>query len=148
MQNLTWCWPGSCKQDTTKQSRIDTITELQLIILVRTRTDTLEYCHNQYIKVIGKNKNWYLVVVKWMEFPSAIALCLLLNLLQRVVADQKAFTWILNQEHSWFIEIAFVYNIGMCACVSAFKCINNQWCDIDPMWLVKFYGFLFQFLSL
>ena len=45
------------------QSRINTITELHLIWLVRTRTDTklwpsrFEYYHNEYIKTTNKNKN-------------------------------------------------------------------------------------------
>ena len=28
-----------------------------------------------------------------------------------------AFTCFLNQAHAWFLEIAFVWNVGMCVCV-------------------------------
>ena len=38
--------------------------------------------------------------------------------------------------HAWFLKIALVHDIGMCVCVrvSTPEGINNQWCDIDPVW--------------
>ena len=49
----------------------------------------------------------------------------------------------LNQARAWFLEIDPVRIVGMracvcmCVCVSAPEAINNQWCDIDLIWLVK-----------
>ena len=47
--------------------------------------------------------------------------------------------------HAWFLEIALVRAlVYVCVCVrvSASEGINNQWCDIGLLHLVKkFYGF-------
>ena len=43
----------------------------------------------------------------------------------------------LNQARAWFLDIDLVREVCVSVCVSAPEASNNQWRDMDPIWLVK-----------
>ena len=72
IEHCTRVWyPFFRIKGTSKPSKINTVTESHLIWLVWTRTNiilrlsSLEYCHDQFIKTTGKNKNLY----RWIQLP-------------------------------------------------------------------------------
>ena len=56
------------KKGATKQSRINTITEYDSSADIKLQPSRLEYCHDQYIKTTGKNKDLYQIAAKWIQF--------------------------------------------------------------------------------